>query len=106
MECVYYTNLFILSMHRKARDINVNDLLLCCVANMYAVQEGISLGKSDPAAKAYLLNTMDQLQTMKQDLKGEDALGNDVVAQAHIEEVALRLFEVADNEDRAARFHK
>jgi len=73
---------------------------------MYAVQEGISLGKSDPVAKAYLLNVMDQLQEMKQALKNEEALGNDVVAQAHIEEVALRLFEMADNEDRAGHFHK
>jgi len=73
---------------------------------MYSVQEGISLGKSDPVAKAYLLNVMDQLQEMKQALKSEEALGNDVVAQAHIEEVALRLFEMADNEDRAGHFHK
>ncbi len=33
-------------------------------------------------------------------------MGNDVVAQAHIEEVALRLFDFADKEDRSARFHK
>ena len=73
---------------------------------MYAVQEGISLGKTDPAVKAYLLNVMDQLQRVKKTLQDEEALTNDVVAQAHIEEVALRLFEVADNEDRAAHFNK
>ncbi len=34
-------------------------------ANMYAVQEGIKLGKSDPSAKAYLSTVMDQLQEVR-----------------------------------------
>ena len=43
---------------------------------------------------------------MKSSLKDEEAVGNDVVGQAHIETVALRLFEFADTEDRNARFSK
>lgn len=43
---------------------------------------------------------------MRRGLREEEALSSDVVAQAHIEDVALKLFEFADNEDRAARFHK
>ncbi len=31
-------------------------------ASMYAVQEGIKLGKKDPAAKTFLVTVMDQLQ--------------------------------------------
>ena len=41
---------------------------------------------------------------MKKDLKDEEALSSDVVAQAHIEEVALRLFDFADMKDRGGNF--
>lgn len=43
---------------------------------------------------------------MKKSLVGEEALTSDVVAQAHIEEVGLKLFDYADKEDRAAKFHR
>lgn len=43
---------------------------------------------------------------MKKLLAAEEALSSDVVAQAHVEEVGLKLFELADQEDRSARFHK
>ena len=43
---------------------------------------------------------------MKSILKDEEAVASDVVGQAHIETVALKLFEFADTEDRNARFSK
>jgi len=39
-------------------------------------------------------------------LADEEALTSDVVAQAHIEAVGLKLFDYADKEDRDAHFHK
>ena len=33
-------------------------------------------------------------------------MGSDIVAQVHIEAVAIRLFEFADGEDRAAKFDR
>ena len=43
---------------------------------------------------------------MKPELAGEEALKDETIAQAHIEEVALKLFDYADNEDRRANFHR
>ena len=43
---------------------------------------------------------------MKGTLKSEEAVTTEVVGQAHIETVALRVFELADKEDRAANFTK
>ena len=43
---------------------------------------------------------------MKRSLAGEEALKSEVVAQAHVEAVGLKLFEYADSEDRKANFHK
>ena len=39
-------------------------------------------------------------------IKDEEAMQNDVVAEAHVENYALKLFLYADNEDRAGRFGK
>ena len=46
------------------------------------------------------------LPQLKKALKDDDASKDEAVAQAHIEEFAFKLFETADNEDRAGRFHK
>ena len=43
---------------------------------------------------------------MKANLAGEEALKDETIAQAHIEEAALKLFDYADNEDRQAKFHR
>lgn len=43
---------------------------------------------------------------MKKSLAGEEALTSDIVAQARIEEVGLKLFAFADQQDRNAQFHK
>ena len=43
---------------------------------------------------------------MKSSLKDEEAVTSEVVGQAHVETVALKLFEFADSEDRAARFSR
>ena len=43
---------------------------------------------------------------MKAALREEEAVNNEVVGQAHIETVALKLFDFADAEDRNARFSR
>lgn len=72
----------------------------------HAVQLGIRIdGKSKPA-KQFISGVMDTLETTKKTLKGNEAVTNDVVAQAHIENYALKLFNWADAEDRAGHFNK
>lgn len=43
---------------------------------------------------------------VKKQLRGEEAINNELVAQAHIEQYALQLFAKADNDDRAGVFNK
>ena len=43
---------------------------------------------------------------MKKQLKEEEAMADESIAQSHIEEVAFKLFDFADAQDRAANFHK
>eukprot|EP00128_Syssomonas_multiformis_P001565 Colp12_sorted_trinity150504_noHs@21110 len=74
----------------------------------YAVQQAIkdpALLK-DKAAKTYLINLMDKLEKDKKAIGQADAVHDDMVAQAHVESFALKLFGFADREDRAGRANK
>jgi hypothetical protein len=53
-----------------------------------------------------LLPLMDWLERRKGELAGNEAITNEVVASAHIENHAMKLFLWADKEDREARFNK
>ncbi|KAH9273985.1 hypothetical protein BASA83_003620 [Batrachochytrium salamandrivorans] len=55
------------------------------------------------------MNPPEELNALEQDkvnLAGNEAIGNDVVGYAHVENFALRIFINADNEDRAGRASK
>jgi vacuolar protein sorting-associated protein VTA1 len=72
----------------------------------HAVQEGMRLDKSSPAALNFLTSALSSLESIKKANAGNEALTNDVVAQAHIESHALRLFNYADSQDRSSVFNK
>lgn len=49
---------------------------------------------------------MDWLEQFKKQHHDNEAITNDVVAQAYLENYALKLFNFADSQDRAANFGK
>lgn len=49
---------------------------------------------------------MDWLEKFKKEHHENEAITNDVVAQAYLENYALKLFTYADQNDRAANFNK
>lgn len=49
---------------------------------------------------------MDWLEKEKKNLSDNEAITNDVAAQAHIENYALKLFLWADGQDRSGQFNK
>lgn len=49
---------------------------------------------------------MGWLETCKKEHSTNEAISNDVVAQAHLENYAMQLFTYADQQDRAANFGK
>jgi len=73
---------------------------------LHSVQKGMQIDKSSPECKQFLIQHMDLLEKIKEKNKGNEAITNDVIASAHVEEVAMNLFAFADAEDRAGRFNK
>lgn len=49
---------------------------------------------------------MEWLEVFKRQHKDNEAITNEIVAQAHLENYALKLFNYADQQDRAANFQK
>lgn len=69
----------------------------------YAAQLGIGLSGKDHAANLFLGNLLDVLERMKKDLVSHDAIRDENVASAYVENFALKVFAAADNEDRSGR---
>jgi len=70
------------------------------------VQQGLAIDKSSTEARTFLLALMDWLEKRKKELLDNEAITNEAVAEAHIENYALRIFNWADGQDRAGVFNK
>ncbi|KAJ6660165.1 hypothetical protein lerEdw1_018092 [Lerista edwardsae] len=73
---------------------------------LYAMQTGMKTDSKNPECRKFLCKLMDQLEAMKKQLGDNEAITQEIVGCAHVENYALKLFLSADNEDRAGRFHK
>ncbi|KHJ89819.1 hypothetical protein OESDEN_10345 [Oesophagostomum dentatum] len=72
----------------------------------YAVQTAMQLDKSSPEALQFLTGLLSTLETIKKQLAGTEAISNEVVAQAHLENFALKLFNFADAKEKAGQIDK
>ncbi|XP_029050228.1 vacuolar protein sorting-associated protein VTA1 homolog [Osmia bicornis bicornis] len=73
---------------------------------LYALQTGLKLSTKSPKETNFLMKLMDWLETTKKELRDNEAITNDVAAQAHLENWALKLFLYADKNDREGNFGK
>jgi len=76
------------------------------LGQLYALQTALTIDRKSDESKGFLVKMMDGLETMKKELKENEAITNEIAAQAHIENYALKLFVWADSQDRAANFGK
>ena len=77
---------------------------MCCYLGIYhAAQKGITHSGKDHAANLFLGKLLDVLERMKKDLASHDAIRDENVASAYVENFALKVFVAADNEDRAGK---
>eukprot|EP01135_Chromosphaera_perkinsii_P005247 Nk52_evm16s327 gene=Nk52_evmTU16s327 len=92
---------------KHANMFEKKDPIVAYYCRFHVAQEGIKLSKGDKEGQVYLLGLMDRLEADKKNPEiDHEALTNDIVGQAHVEEFAMKLFSHADNEDRAGRANK
>lgn len=70
------------------------------------MQKALEIDKSTPTAKTFLFSMLDWLEGRKKELSQNEAISMESVAEAHIENYALKLFSWADGQDRQAVFNK
>ncbi|KAK0057867.1 vacuolar protein sorting-associated protein VTA1 [Biomphalaria pfeifferi] len=91
---------------RVAVEHDKRDPVIAYYCRLYAMQQAMAIDKSSLEARQYLVSLMDFLEKSKNQLKDEQAVHNEIIGQAHVENYALKLFLYADNEDRAGHFGK
>lgn len=91
---------------RTALEHEKRDPVVAYYCRLYAMQTGMKMDSKTPECRQFLIKLMDQLETMKKELKNNESITQEVVGNAHIENYALKMFLYADNEDRSGRFHK
>uniref|UniRef100_A0A8C2XZM3 Vacuolar protein sorting-associated protein VTA1 homolog n=1 Tax=Capra hircus TaxID=9925 RepID=A0A8C2XZM3_CAPHI len=92
---------------RTAQEHDKRDPVVAYYCRLYAMQTGMKIDSKTPECRKFLSRLMDQLEALKKQLGDNEAITQEIVGSAHLENYALKMFLYADNEDhRAGRFHK
>jgi vacuolar protein sorting-associated protein VTA1 len=67
------------------------------------VQYGISLGRKEPEANVFLASLLDSLEKTKSSMADTEAITDEVVGAAHMENFAGNIFAKADDEERGRK---
>eukprot|EP00842_Homolaphlyctis_polyrhiza_P006504 jgi/Hompol1/6855/HPOL_000365-RA len=97
---------FVASFVQRAQELKMREPIVAYYCNFYAAKLAIEKGVTSKESQTFLLSLMDTLEQDKVQLSGNEAISNDVVGYAHVENFALRIFLNADNEDRAGHASK
>ncbi|XP_061386122.1 vacuolar protein sorting-associated protein VTA1 homolog [Musca vetustissima] len=89
-----------------AQEHDSRDIVVAYWSRLYALQVALKLTTQQPEETKLLLAIMDWLETVKKEQSENEAITNEVAAQAHMENYALKLFLYADKHDREGNFGK
>ncbi|KAH8316814.1 hypothetical protein KR074_010899 [Drosophila pseudoananassae] len=91
---------------KLAQEHDSRDFVIAYWARLYALQVGLKMSTQTAEETKLLLAIMDWLEQVKKQYADNEAITNEVAAQAHIENYALKLFLYADKQDREENFGK
>ncbi|KAM8809680.1 vacuolar protein sorting-associated protein VTA1 homolog isoform 2-T2 [Eudromia elegans] len=91
---------------RTAQELDKREPVVAYYCRLYAMQTGMKIDSKTPECRKFLSKLMDQLEAMKKQFGDNEAITQEIVGSAHVENYALKMFLYADNEDRAGQFHK
>lgn len=91
---------------KTAAEHDSREPVVAYYCRLYGLQKGMEIDRKSPDCRNFLAALMNILEETKKQLQDVEAIQNEIVGQAHLENYALKLFLYADNEDRAARFGK
>ncbi|KAJ7103362.1 Vta1 like-domain-containing protein [Mycena belliarum] len=86
---------------QRADELRAKEPVIAYWCTYYAAQVGIALKAKDTASRSYLFELLGALERMKAAIGPTDAIDIEAASAAYVENFALRVFGVADNEDRS-----
>ncbi|KAG1153476.1 hypothetical protein G6F37_010328 [Rhizopus arrhizus] len=97
---------FITPYIQRGQELLQRDPVVAYYAQYYAAKLAINKGSRTKETNVYLSHLLDSLENQKKSMGDNEAITNDLVGYAHIENFALKIFLNADNEDRAGKASK
>ncbi|KAK2461541.1 hypothetical protein APHAL10511_006004 [Amanita phalloides] len=88
---------------QRAHEVRQQHPIIAYWCSYYAAQQGLAIQAKDPSSRQFLFALVDLLERMKKDLASSDAIDNEAAGCAYVENFALRVFSLADNEDREGK---
>ncbi|KAL5495324.1 hypothetical protein ACEPAI_787 [Sanghuangporus weigelae] len=85
---------------QRADELRQKDPVMAYWCTYYAAQLGLDLKSHEIGARDYLFALITLLEEMKKELEGNDAIEHEAAGAAYVENFALKVFALADNEDR------
>ncbi|OSX67335.1 hypothetical protein POSPLADRAFT_1042568 [Postia placenta MAD-698-R-SB12] len=85
---------------QRADEVSSKDPVMSYWCAYYAAQAGISLKLKESTSRKFLFTLLGVLEHLKEDLGHNDAVEDESAAAAYVENFALKVFTMADSEDR------
>ncbi|KAI9179656.1 hypothetical protein H9P43_004984 [Blastocladiella emersonii ATCC 22665] len=87
----------------RAQEMASRDVGISYWCKMHAARLALQLSSAIPNIRGWLIALMDHLEQEKKANADNEFIHNEMVAAAHIENFALKIFAAADREDRAGK---
>jgi vacuolar protein sorting-associated protein VTA1 len=87
---------------QRADELKSQDPIMAYWCAYYAAQVGISIKAKDNPSRDVLFSLLGILERLKKDIGPNDAIDLEAASSAYVENFALRVFAMADNEDRSS----
>lgn len=94
------------SYMKIASDIERVDPVVAYWVRLYSTETALSIDRDSPECKTFLSALILWLEHFKKEHKGNEAVTNQTVGQAHFENFVVALFDKADSLDRAGTANK
>ncbi|KAI8902655.1 Vta1 like-domain-containing protein [Globomyces pollinis-pini] len=91
---------FIITYLQRAKELDEKEPIISYYCRYYALKLAVEKGAKSKEAEGYLLSLMDKVEKDKLKLIDLEAVKNETIGYAHVENFALKIFLTADNEDR------
>ncbi|KIL71661.1 hypothetical protein M378DRAFT_64857, partial [Amanita muscaria Koide BX008] len=85
---------------QRADEVKHQEPIIAYWCTYYAAQQGMAIQEKDVASRQVLFALLDTLERMKKEIGPTDAVDDEGASSAYFENFALRVFALADNEDR------